>query len=48
MLCSCGETFDVDEAASTFNAYFNEEYDYFYYGYEKTCADCAISNTEWT
>lgn len=46
MRCSCGKEFDIDEAASTFNSHYDEEFDYYLNGWENWCADCAISNTE--
>lgn len=46
MRCSCGKEFDIDEAASTFNAHFDGEFDYYFNGWENWCADCAIANTE--
>lgn len=43
---SCGSNFNEDEAASTFNSYFDGNYDYDLNGWEGICADCAICNTE--
>lgn len=43
---SCGEEFDVNDAAAEFNSHFDDEHDYYYEGWEGICADCAISNQE--
>lgn len=43
---SCGDKYDIDEAALTFNTHFDGEFDYYLNGWENYCADCAISNTE--
>jgi wobble nucleotide-excising tRNase len=46
-ICSeCGKEFDEQEAKEEYEAHFDNEVEYFGWGVEELCAECAIVSSE--